>query len=238
MDMEMKDAGDLRPAKRQRYASIGKGGVYAQKRTWYKNGRQYGKKKFSKTKKALIPYEPSLANRIHTFQESVSATVLNNASPAGHGYTFSISNVTDYAAYLGLFEEFRFDRVTVTAYQTQTDSIVQAAAMYTPTLTVAVDPNDGVAPASLDEVLQTGRWKQYQLNNGLTVIADFVPTLKYEVLASAGVTTTAIKAKTWLSNENVAIQHNGMKLWIDPVITGNNGIYMIFTYTFSMRFGK
>lgn len=234
MDMEMKDA--ERPPKRQRYQSDN---VPAGGRKWvYKRSYpRYKRKKQSKTKRAVIPYEPKVANGIHPFTESFFLTQLTSASGPGLGYTFSLSNVTDFASYRALFEEFRFDRVTITASSTQTEAIAQGAAQYMPTLYVAVDPNDGVAPASLDEVLQTGRWKQYQLHSP-TIIADFVPTLLGEVQASAGVTTTVVTKKTWISLENVAIQHNGLKIWLDPVLTGNGGITLVVTYQFAMRFGK
>lgn len=195
------------------------------------------KKKSSKTKRAVVPYDPAIANNIHEFTESFFLTQLTSASGPGLGYTFSLSNVTDFASYRSLFEEYRFDRVVITASSTQTEAIAQAAAQYMPTLYVAVDPNDGTAPASMDEVLQTGRWKSYQIKEPM-IIADFTPTSLWEVQASAGVTTTAVQKRKWISLENVALQHNGLKIWMDPVLTGNGGITLVATYTFSMRFGK
>jgi len=235
MDIEMKEVGP--PPKRRRSESILRVLGEDRKLAPYYGRRRFSYKKKSKAKRQAVTWDRPLANKIHTLQSSVFLQLLTSASPSGIGYTFSVSNLTNFAAYRAIWEEYRFDRVTVMASQTQTDPAVQAAAFYMPTFYVAVDPNDGAAPASLDEVLQTGRWRCIQLKEP-TIIADFVPTSLWEVQASAGVTTTSVVKRKWISLENVAMQHNGLKLWFDPTITGNNGINITVTYTVSFRSGK
>lgn len=221
--------------KRRKYSS--KSSSSSRKWVYKKSFPARKKKQGGKTKSAVMPYNENLSTGVYTFQESFFLTQLTSASGPGLGYTFALSNVTDFASYRALFETYRFERVTVTAASTQTEAVAQAAAQYMPTLYVVSDPNDGTAPASLDEVLQTARYKVYQLHRP-QVIADFVPASLWEVQASGGVTTVATQYKKWISLENVALQHNGLKIWMDPVLTGNGGITLTVTYTFSMRFAK
>lgn len=174
---------------------------------------------------------------IHSFVEQYRITQWTSASGPGIGMNFALSNVGDFANYRTLFEQYRLVRIRVICSQTQTEAPVQAAAQYMPTLWVAVDPNDATAPASFDEVLQTGRAKPFQIFKP-TVIADFVPTALFEVSDGGGGTTTSTQQKRWYSLENVALQHYGLKIWMDPVPTGNTGITVVGEYYFDMKTGK
>jgi len=178
-----------------------------------------------------------IAKMIHPFVEQYRITQWTSASGPGIGMNFALSNVGDFVNYRTLFEQYRFVRMRVICTATQIDAPVQAAAQYMPTLWVAVDPNDATAPASHDEVLQTGRAKPYQITKP-TVIADFVPTSLFEVSDGAGGTTTSTQQKKWYSLENVALQHFGLKIWMDPVPTGNMGITVVGEYYFDMKMGK
>jgi len=178
-----------------------------------------------------------IAKSIHSFVEQYRITQWTSASGPGIGMNFALSNVGDFANYRTLFEQYRLTRIRVICSQTQTEAPIQAAAQYMPSLWVAVDPNDATAPASMDEVLQTGRAKVFQLDRP-RVIADFVPTCLFEVSDGAGGTTTSTQQKKWYSLENVALQHYGLKIWLDPVLTGNNGITVVGEYYFDMKTGK
>lgn len=214
MDEEMKEAP---PAKRQKRAT---------------------RKSFPRYKKAYKPKtKDQIARLIHPFCEQYSIALWSSATAQGQSLQFALSNVGDFANYRTLFEQYRFNRMRLWAVPTQMNADVQAAALYVPTLYVAIDPNDNTAPASLDEVLQTGRAKMYTLDKK-QVIADFTPTALFQVADGAGGTTTSTQQKRWYSLENVALQHYGVKIWIEPQISGNNGVRLIGEYYFDMKTGK
>lgn len=174
----------------------------------------------------------SITKLEHTFQDSFLLQQLTSASGQGIGYQFAVSNLTNFASYRALFDEYKFLNIKIIAHSVYTEAPVGVAgANYMPTVYIVVDPNDSTAPASRDEMLQTGRERIIQLSKP-TVIANFTPT----VLLDTGAATGKMEAKkTWISLENVATPFYGLKIWIEPILGATQSIDLVAKYTVSMR---
>jgi hypothetical protein len=141
-------------------------------------------------------------------------------------YTVAIPGAAEFVA---LFAEYRIKKASVRMfYNNNTSSLTTAATLSLPLVNVVFDPSD-VSAVTLASVLQYPNCRTFQLGNGAEAppcfsISPVVP------VGAAGIGNAMLMSSPWLSTDQPAVQHFGMKIVYDPSNAVNTAIGSINFY--------
>jgi len=155
-----------------------------------------------------------------------SIEVGGSGTYGARGFTFQLNDVPEYAAFVGLFDEYRITKIDLTFEPTSTVNSAQSAiqltstsapAIFNPLLHTAIDYGV-VAPPSAPSDLYA--YSSYRRNN---MKGSFTITLRPRVALACEPTGTILPAPTgltsspgvWLSTQYPAVAHSGVRAICD-----------------------
>jgi len=165
------------------------------------------------------------------------ATVQQSIGGGGFGTFGSFTNASDYS---NIYDQYRILDITVLIYFSNNNSSINTPATAFPMLYTAIDYDDAGALTSVSEALSYAKSTIIQPGNesgkpgGASKIVIRRPAVQVSALLTNFVGTTAaarIEHSPWLDSDTVNVEHNGLKIYADPVgsFAGSEGY---FTFVF------
>jgi len=157
----------------------------------------------------------------------------------------TLSNVLQVADFVGLFNQYRIDKVSYTFELEHAASYNPGAASSLPTIYTRYDPNDKLIPATFGALASSGNCKTISFANGNTHTISCVPkpaTPMYVAGVSSGYAFPANTKSFWLDTTAPSpdIEHYAYKLWFRGLLAAANAglgirvtpmVYMSFQRT-------
>jgi len=144
-------------------------------------------------------------DKVHTFSRTANfATITNSTTVDTFGaLTLSLTNLPNYAEFVGLFDEYRIIQLTFRISPLSTTQV-------SPPFYTAIDPDDGAVPSSTDDLRQFDTLRIVPA--GIFFERTFTP--KFSIAAYTGTFTGYANASPynmWLDTASTTIQHYGIK---------------------------
>lgn len=187
---------------------------------WYKKGA-YGNKKI----KQPVQYFVRTAYR----QNFISASTAGSSVASINFQLANIPNVTDFT---NLYDQYMIKAVQVKFIPRVSEVSAGASAMGN--LWIILDYDDSVVPGSLNQMLQYQNVKRSQNNKIHTRYLK--PAIANEVFATGIATAYNAKKNVWLDATNDAVEHYGIKIWVDQLPAGSATIQYDVVTKFYLAF--
>lgn len=159
-----------------------------------------------------------------TFQGSgISAAAAGNVLGA---LTFKFNQIPNYTEFTNLFDEYRINMIKVEFVPNFTGSDVNPAttAVAVPNFHTVIDHDSAASPANLDELLQ---YPNYKRTRGQSIHKRiWRPTVTLDV---EGTVSASAKFKQWINCALPALDHYGIKYFVDQVTGGNICTWRTYT---------
>jgi len=155
-------------------------------------------------------------NKVYTFYRSnqrSTATVVTGVDTS-IAMTFSLADLSSSSEFAALFDEYRIIQLRVFL-----EPVITAAGGNTynnlPPIYTCIDPDDGIAPANLDTVLQFDTCQVDPVGGtGRIIERCFMP--KFSMSAYSGAFTSFTNVSpytTWIDTASLSVQHYGLKVY-------------------------
>lgn len=196
--------------------------------------RVYARKPSTQSKRArtlTLRKAPASSSTLRTKRSAFFTNISTSlAGETDTGYTFQLSDLSNYTEFTALFDQYRFRNVTVhftpDLRNAQIGSTCADASVYT-----AIDRDSGQA-VTLNEIVQ---YSDVKKNDGLSPFKVLVRNPKYAVAAYSGAFTSYAQASGWVDCSSPSVQHYGLHV-VCPTAVGNSQTYRIFvTYDLEFR---
>lgn len=149
--------------------------------------------------------------------------------PNFYGYNFTLSALPNYIEFTNLFDQYRINKVVV-KFVPSANSDNIGASQIIPNLHSAIDNNDSTAPTALTQLYEYGSYKRTRGTQTHTRV--FTPSC----LADISVSSSSPKWKQWIGTQFPAVEHYGLKVGCDQVVTTNDIYWLPYaTVYFSCR---
>lgn len=158
-----------------------------------------------------VPRGPiSLTVRRHCFIQ----TITQNSVIEYGVMTFRLDQLPNSAEFTSLFEMFKITRIKLRFQPSYNDSTAgAAAASRLPIFHCSKDHDDIAFPTSVDQLYQYDSYRQFRTDRPWTIVLK--PKVLPLIYGTALVNSYGVAANTWVSCDNPATNHYGLKYAMD-----------------------
>lgn len=157
-------------------------------------------------------------NTVHSFSRSQEIGLIQTTSGIATlgKYTFNMGNMTNYSEFTNLFQRFRIVAIKLSIVPVWTENnLVPGTSFSMPNVHSVVDYDDSTTPGDLNELLQ---YSNYKRTRGHMVHSRyFKPAIQMAAYETTLATAYVPKWKQWLSTDDFATPHYGLKYYIDAI---------------------
>lgn len=153
-----------------------------------------------------------------------------SASDQGFAYPFALNQIPGSSDFTGLFDRYRINRIDLT-FSWSLPYIAPGGGILHPTMYVYMDDDDAAIPITRNDVLERQAMQTFtfsEMNNTLTTTI----TPRW-IQSRAGISTNLAPKGTWIDMATPAVQHYGVKGWVDYM---NSGVANAITVRGVMHF--
>jgi len=148
---------------------------------------------------------------------SINATVdqfILRASQVRGAFTFNLSQAANITDITNLFDNYRLVRVKLMFNLSSNSSDVSGSNGFAlPIINYCYDPDDATVPPSRTTVLENGYCQTRRLDKPFSI--TLTPRAQQSVTGGTGGGGGLLPTGTWLDCSSPAINHYGLKFWID-----------------------
>lgn len=129
-------------------------------------------------------------------------------------FRFNLSQASNISEITNLFDNYRIVRVKLMFNLSGNSGEISGANGFPiPLINYAYDPDDNTAPAARTNVLENGYCQTRRLDKPFSI--TLTPRAQQSVTGGVGGAGGLLPTSTWLDCNSPAIQHYGLKFWID-----------------------
>lgn len=180
-------------------------------------------KSMAKRGLSKIMLRKTIALKHHHFQRTyvMDDLVIPTTVSGGRGFDFKLSYLPNYTEFTTLFDSYRINYVSVKFVSGINTANTPVSTQYTlPQIYLYRDYDDASAPGSLNEVLQTEKFKVWNLAKTPNFKMGLVPAVASSVYRSATQTAYNRRFKQWLDCGYADVPHYGLKIFVDAQMGG------------------
>lgn len=183
---------------------------------------------------------------IHFFKRTKNLTPINinfgTSTWISDGWSFKLADLPDYTEFTTLFKYYKINRIKLRFTMNQpyviTKGEMPSSTFEVPEWWSFVDYNDANPTSNLDSVLEMERYKHLQIRckKWKAYFKPRIANLSFDSVAVLGFNYTM--GSSWISTNNINIQHYGYKWGISRTGNGDNGSFgtILVRATYYMSF--
>lgn len=143
------------------------------------------------------------------------------ASDQGYAYPFALNQVPSSSEFTTLFDKYRITTVDLTFTYILEGSVSGSTAVW-PAMYLFMDDDDAAIPTTKNEVLERMSVQRVSFSpTRQTISVKINPRF---VQSRSGVSTNLAPVGTWIDMSTPAVQHYGVKAWVDYYNAALSGV--------------
>lgn len=167
---------------------------------------------------------------------TVTYNVVDDATSVRQGWTFLLSNVSQYTEFTTLFDQYKINCIVLKATWHQSAESPGVSVNYpTPIMHYVVDYTDATAPLTVAELAQYQNYKQINLSRAGSWSVKIYPRVQKMVYTSA-VATGYAPGKSWINTTDYGVPHYGFKFLVDGTAAGGGGTHALGQLQFQVKY--
>lgn len=175
---------------------------------------------------------------VYRLSRTLSTQLIPQAADQRNALQFSLASLPQLTDLTNLYDQYSIERVTVTFRVPRVAAPAATGEVY-PVLTWALDTNDGVAPASKDDILAYSSCRIHQFGEGTARVVRWSLTPKLNQSNPGGTFQSA--AKLWVNTADTTVVYHGLKWQLDffnSTTFNNTVVFVDVKYDLALRVAK
>lgn len=208
------------------------------KRKW-NSGRNYAKQGSRVRRRrrfTRIPHRmPNQAHNVHHFKrvyKHSTSLVLSSAGASSGALNMTFNMLPNYTELTSLFDQYRINKLVYRFVPTFSDgSLTASSGTCIPNLHIVKDYDDSTDPTNTTTLMQYPNYQMWPSHKQRSI--KFTPAVLSDFMEGAG-TATGPKFKQWINLANTAVEHRGIKYYLEqaPGIQASTFYINIFVYVY------
>lgn len=179
-----------------------------------------------------------MASQVHSFSRWFDATTIaGNAAYVpylGSAY-FALSQLPNAAEFAALYDQFKLTHVKMYVHLKRDPGAQSGAASTYPKFYLLRDYTDATAPASLNELRESGKTQCKVLTPNKRVTFNIKPAVSISGYRTAVANMYMPAWKRWIDTQYTDTPHYGIKIGIDDLTNTNYVVSIEYKYWFQCR---